>query len=38
LEQTVKDLGGNVAGLLGLSSLGAGFVIDGDAQVVRTNH
>jgi hypothetical protein len=38
LEQTVTDLGGNVAGLLGLSSLGAGFVIDGDFQVIRTNH
>jgi hypothetical protein len=38
LEQTVTDLGGNVAGLLGLSSLGSAFVIDGDAQVVRTNH
>jgi hypothetical protein len=38
LEQTVADLGGNVAGLLGLSSLGSAFVIDGDAQVVRTNH
>ena len=37
LEQTVTDLGGNVAGLLGLSSLGAAFVIDGDSQVVRTN-
>ncbi len=37
LEQTVTDLGGNVAGLLGLSSLGAAFVIDGDSRVVRTN-
>jgi hypothetical protein len=37
LEQTVTDLGGNVAGLLGLSSLGAAFVIDGDSQALRVN-
>jgi hypothetical protein len=37
LEQTVTDLGGNVAGLLGLSSLGAAFVIDADSQLVRVN-
>lgn len=38
LEQTVTDLGGNVAGLLGLSSLGAAFVIDGDSQALRVDH
>jgi hypothetical protein len=33
LEQTVADLGGNVAGLLGLSALGHGFVLDGELRV-----
>jgi hypothetical protein len=34
-EQTVAALGGNVAGLLGLSSLGRGFVLDGELRVAR---
>ena len=35
-EQTVHDLGGDVGGLLGLSSLGGGVVID-EQQVVRVD-
>jgi len=38
LEQTAQALGGNVAGLLGLSSLGSQFIVDGDASLVRSNH
>ena len=35
-EQTVRDLGGDVVGLLGLSSLGRGVVID-EEHVLRAN-
>jgi hypothetical protein len=34
-EGTVKALGGNVQGLLGLSAVGAGIVFDPDAGVIR---
>jgi hypothetical protein len=37
LEATIASLGGNIAGLLGLSSLGGGVVIDVDANVVRVD-
>jgi hypothetical protein len=36
-EQTVRDLGGNIQGLLGLSALGRAFVVDSDARAVRAS-
>lgn len=36
-EQGVKDLGGNIQGLFGLSSMGSGIVVDTDANALRVD-